>query len=466
MQHESTQSLLAYFVTKSHQKILSSFIISCLDQNTLISPQNFERISIALNDLIKLKFFDQYGQYSLYENLINELFAIINTINFENGVKSYVGFSKAVKIKIDKKIDSFHGFVDCQHEATIMLWNKIINEQILLDELKVHLKEFLEIFDQNIVDVISDFLKKLIKFLNIKRSTWKSHYISPQNLDDFFQNIWFTNHNKFFLQHESFTFFLKNVSIVSYKHDDFKWADERTISEEDLQLKYRNFDIEAIKRITSRTNSPKFHLSSQSGTSEEFSFFLKKMTEIYQSDDPQDIAQLNHEETNLQRTSSLEKSRDLDTNQQLLFSARFKSQPSKDFRTLLTVIEGPEKIPFEDELSLGSEIEIFQDRVIVNHMIEKKHNHLINFGRKSQIPMKEKSNHRVCKILFSQDDKFIGRSQFFLNIQEKDVFIQCVSPPPKPMTAFKICDNPFYLRKNNVNSKKPKKIKNKILSKL
>ena len=350
----------------------------------------------------------------------------MNIVNFENGVQSQIGFSKNVKIKIDRKIELFKGFPDCKHEATRIFWNPIIKESLKLNEIKIYVKEFLEVFDQNSVDVMSDFLKKLIKFLNIKRSSWPLHPIYPENLDDFFQNVWFTMQNQFILHNDSFNHFLKNVNISLESKDDFNWADERSINEEEMMIKLRNMETDTLQKLTSRKGSPKLN---SSANSEDFNSFLRKMAEIHNSDDPQDIAQVQ-----------------ICGEEFKCFSINNKGQKAKEFRIFMKVIESPYNNSNDADLAYGSEIELFYDRIVINRQIEKKHDRLIRFGRKSKQPLNEKE----CCVLFPDEDKYISSNQFFLIIKEKEAFIQCVSPPPKPMTAFKICNRPFFLKKDHV----------------
>lgn len=421
MEHQAIEPLHSYLITSHSKKILSSLLISCLSESPKISPANFHGLSTLLIILKKLRFFEDFGKYSLYEKLINESFTLINIINCENGINSHIGFSKNVKIKIDRKIELFKGFPDCKHEATQIFWNPIIKESLKLNEIEIYVKEFLEVFDQNTVDVMSDFLKKLIKFLNIKRSSY------PENLDDFFQNVWFTMQNQFFLHSDSFNDFLKDVNISFDNKDDFNWADERSINEEELMIKIRNLETDTLQKMTSRKRSPKFSSSANSGN---FNFFLRKMAEIHHTDDPQDIAQA--------QTESVEKLK--------FFSIDSKSRNAQEFRIFIKVIECPYKQSKDADLSFGSEIEIFLDRIVIDRKIEKTHNRLIRFGRKT----KQLLNEKECIVLFPDEDKYISSNQFFLILQEKEVFIQCVSPPPKPMTAFKICNHPFFLKKDHV----------------
>lgn len=430
MEQLDIESLNSYLATKPHSKILSSLIISCIYKCPKISSTNSQRLLTLFDILKKLRFFEEFGHYSIYESLINESFTIINTINCENGVQSFIGFSESVKIKIDKQIDLFKGFPECKHEATRIFWGPIIKDSLNLNEIKFYVKEFLEVFDQNTVDVMSDFLKKLIKFLNIKRSTWLLHHIYPQNLDDFFQNVWFTMENPFLLHNDSFNHFLNNSSVSFEKKDDFNWADERSINEEEVKIELKNLLTDTLQRLTSKNGSPKFFNSSP--TSEDFNSFIIKMTEIHHSDDPQDNT---HAKTD--RSEELKQS---------YCSFNSKSRNTQEFRIFLKVIEGPYKHSNNADLSYGSEIEIFHNRIVINKQMEKKHDRLIKFGRKS----KQLFNEKECNVLFPDEDKYISTNQFYLIVQENDVFIQCVSPPPKPMTAFKICNHPFFLKKDHV----------------
>lgn len=66
--------------------------------------------------------------------------------------------------------------------------------------------------------------------------------------------------NQFIVHNDSFNHFLKNVKISLESKDDFNWADERSINEEDMMIKLRNMETDTLQRLTSRKGSPKFSL--------------------------------------------------------------------------------------------------------------------------------------------------------------------------------------------------------------
>lgn len=411
--------LVAYFNqlhSENPKKILTSYILSKLSGNNSLSNEKLDQIQECILKLREKNFFHMLGGYYENHSLIQRILHILNGSNYS----IIHNYKLNMSLSVAKQLDASFSPKDLDlkkysHEATFLLMK---NTQIMANDFNTSCINFLRIFySQNEVSVIilanqiTHSLKELQVMTKYSVSTLiegetYEDLILSKDCDDYFHKFWFSQNNN-----------LVNPLLSQIEL-------ESEVLEEDLEEGKFIIDESCVKEEESTKSMISDITNKSSNISPGLPF--KKKSKEFEAEILSNI---------LQR--SLEKPHRCIFETDFIIPRNFSNQNFK-----LKIVRG--NISSKNSVSAYNNgyIRISYLDFQIENEISISHQGVIKFGRKGG-----ESDIYLGDLSYTQ----ISRDQFNIEVRNDRLRIQCCSPLPKVMTAFRINEKPFFLENNHVN---------------
>lgn len=447
MEHQNTKSeLLTNDLLKFKPiKILTSYILSSLKLNSNISREKINQIEKLIGKLKEKNFFQNLGGYYDNYNLIEMIFSLLNQINYFDPKKTELLMTKTIAKRLDSALKLKKIFdQEYLHEATFLVME--INRKNS-KEFKISFIEFLQIFGFKkekeaiaIADQLTTFLRQNKSISKLKMDTLSinenyEQLVLSDDCDILFHEKWFVPQNEYLSKLNSFE------SNLERREEEKDIDDEYIIPEENINTHcsiIRKKNSEAIFKslindVISKPNN--FNYSKWKNQQAEIKNYKLVSSvlsfETIHNDIPEKPVM-----TDILSNDKNEEKKSVDTN--ILNKNEEKKKPGS---YTLKILSGNISRKNSVHVTNNGSIKILASNYQINDGDLIAHKGEIKFGRKggdADINMGE------------IDNGGISRNQFIIHLRNNDILIQCCSPPPKPTTAFRMNETPFFLEKDQV----------------
>lgn len=408
--------IVTYLHQFSPKKILTSYIISKLFGNNSISEEGLDQLLKNILTLRKNNFFHMLGGYHDNFSLIRLILNIIQEkSSSHHQYEFYLSLKSASQLDASFPVNDMHRN-EYSHEATFLLMS--VNRKPAKD-FQNSCINFLRIFhpeNEAIVIILAEQITHTLKnnkslsklsIFTIEEGETFDDLILSKDCDEYFSESWFSKNNSIF------NAFLSQLEFKSDIVLDAKFEEKKLIMDESCVG-----EEESTKCMISDITNKSWHFSPGLPFSSS-----PKQSEI-------EILKRIEGRSQEKKEKSI-----YDTD--LSFLRNFIN---KDFK--LKILRGSISSKKSDLTYRSGYIRISSSEVQIENEVPISHQGVINFGRKGK---------EADIYLGDLDYTQISRNQFNIEVRNDRLRIQCCSPLPKIMTAFRIHEQPFFLKKDHVN---------------